>query len=311
MDDPAITLEDVRVSFGPVQALDGLSLEVNRGDMFGLVGPDGSGKTTTIRLLCGLLDADAGSAHVLGHSLPREKRAIRDRIGYLSQRFSLYEDLSIDENIAFFATLHQVADFRRRRDELLAFTRLTPFRDRHAGKLSGGMKQKLALACTLIHRPELILLDEPTTGVDPVARRDFWKILADIRRSGVTILLSTPYLDEAERCSRVALVHDGRAIISGSPDDIRGVVSGSVFEVVTPRAREANRVLGAMADPPAIQLFGDRLHVILPSNRPFAGVLHALEEDSIPVTQARQIRPTLENAYIALVERAHANLHDS
>jgi ABC-2 type transport system ATP-binding protein len=194
---------------------------VRKGEMFGLIGPDGAGKTTTIRLLCGLLHADAGRVRVLGRDPVKEHRAVTDDIGYLSQRFSLYGDLSIDENIAFFAEIHGVSDYHSRRDRLLDMTQLARFRTRLADRLSGGMKQKLALACTLVHEPKVIVLDEPTTGVDPVSRRELWKLLSQFLASGITILLSTSYLDEAERCSRVALLHEGRLLAIGEPGAIR------------------------------------------------------------------------------------------
>ncbi len=193
----AINIEQLHKNYGDIKAVNGINLNVNEGEMFGLVGPDGAGKTTTIRILCGLLKVDSGSVEVLGSELKKNKKEIQNQIGYLSQKFSLYGDLSVDENIEFFADIHNVKDFHNRRNELLAFTRLTPFRDRLAEKLSGGMRQKLALACSLIHKPKILFLDEPTTGVDPVSRRDFWKILSDLQKEGITILMTTPYLDEA------------------------------------------------------------------------------------------------------------------
>lgn len=218
----AIQLTNVAKRYGTVDALAGLTFDVRPGEMFGLIGPDGAGKTTAIRIMCGLLHPDAGEVRVLGVDPARNHRAIAEGIGYLSQRFSLYGDLTIDENIAFFAEIHGVANYQRRRDQLLEMTRLTPFRDRRADRLSGGMKQKLALACTLVHEPHLLLLDEPTTGVDPVSRREFWKLLSESLAGGITILMSTPYLDEAERCSRIALVHEGRTLAIDEPDRLRG-----------------------------------------------------------------------------------------
>ncbi|MBM2841724.1 MAG: ABC-type transport system ATPase component, partial [Bacteroidetes bacterium] len=185
----AIETKDLSRSFGDIKAVDRISLTINEGEMFGLVGPDGSGKTTTIRMLCGILAPTSGSATVLGHDIIKQSEKVKKEIGYLSQRFSLYGDLSIDENIEFFAEINKVYDFKQQREELLDFTRLKPFRDRLAERLSGGMKQKLALACTLIHTPKVILLDEPTTGVDPVSRRDFWKILQSLIKQGITIVM--------------------------------------------------------------------------------------------------------------------------
>jgi ABC-2 type transport system ATP-binding protein len=218
----AVQLTRVVKRYGDVTALADLTLDVQRGEMFGLIGADGAGKTTAIRLMCGLLHPDAGDVRVLGVDPTRDRRAVAEGIGYLSQRFSLYGDLTIDENLAFFAEIHGVAGYQRRRDELLDMTQLTPFRDRRADRLSGGMKQKLALACTLVHEPDVLLLDEPTTGVDPVSRREFWKLLSEALASGITILMSTPYLDEAERCTRIALIHEGRTLALDDPELLRG-----------------------------------------------------------------------------------------
>jgi ABC-2 type transport system ATP-binding protein len=223
----AIAFNAVVKKYGTTKALDALTLDVQRGEMFGLIGSDGAGKTTAIRLMCGLLRAGSGSIRVLGHDPVRQHRALTERVGYLSQRFSLYGDLTIDENVAFFAEIHGVSGYQRRRDQLLDMTQLTPFRGRLADKLSGGMKQKLALACTLVHEPELILLDEPTTGVDPVSRREFWKLLSEFLSHGITILMSTPYLDEAERCSRVALLHEGRLLACDEPSRLRAEMPGT------------------------------------------------------------------------------------
>ncbi len=223
----AIELSGVTKRYGSTLALDALALQVQRGEMFGLIGSDGAGKTTAIRLMCGLLRADSGGIRVLGDDPVREHRRVTERVGYLSQRFSLYGDLTIDENVAFFAEIHGVRQYERRRDQLLDLTQLTPFRARLADRLSGGMKQKLALACTLVHEPELILLDEPTTGVDPVSRREFWKLLSEFLSDGITIVMSTPYLDEAERCGRVALLHDGRLLACDAPSALRAAMPGS------------------------------------------------------------------------------------
>ena len=207
--------------FGEVRAVEDVSFDVRRGEMFGLIGPDGAGKTTTLRMLLGLLRPDSGQARTCGLDPLRQRRRLSSRVGYLSQRFSLYGDLSVDENVSFFAEIHDVRDYAARRDALLEMVRMTEFRDRLAERLSGGMKQKLALVCTLIHTPELLVLDEPTTGVDPVSRRDFWRLLARLQREGLTILLTTPYLDEAERCTRVALVDHGQLLTVDAPDALR------------------------------------------------------------------------------------------
>ncbi len=223
----AIELQDVSRRYGRTTALDKVSLTVGRGEMFGLIGSDGAGKTTAIRLMCGLLRPDGGRVQVLGRDPVAQHRDTTKRVGYLSQRFSLYGDLTVDENIAFLAAIHGVDDFEARRNQLLDMTQLTPFRGRLADRLSGGMKQKLALICTLVHEPELLRLDESTTGVDPVSRREFWKLLSEFLSRGITIVMSTPYLDEAERCTRVALLHDGRLLASDEPSRLRGSLPGA------------------------------------------------------------------------------------
>jgi len=206
--------------FGPVTAVDHLDLTVARGEIFGLVGPDGAGKTTTLRMLCGLLDPTEGSARVAGHDVAHESRAVKDQIGYMAQRFGLYGDLTVEENMVFYADLFGIQGEERARltAELLRMTRMEPFRDRQGGKLSGGMKQKLALMCTLLHRPQILFLDEPTNGVDPVSRRDFWAILYQLLKEGITIFMATAYLDEAERCNRVGLMHKGKLIRCSAPE---------------------------------------------------------------------------------------------
>ncbi len=235
----AVVLDRVSRNYGPVRAVSELSFSIRAGEMFGLIGPDGAGKTTTIRMICGLLRADAGSLRVLDLDPARQHREVTHSVGYLSQRFSLYADLSINENIAFFAEIHGMRDYHATRQRLLELTQLAPFRNRLAGQLSGGMKQKLALACTLIHQPRLIVLDEPTTGVDPMSRREFWKLLSEFLSQGITILMSTPYLDEAERCSRVALLHQGKLLALDTPGALRQTLPGSLFEVIAPDHRRA------------------------------------------------------------------------
>ena len=224
---PAIRFDGVTRRYGAVTALENLTFEVRPGEMFGLIGPDGAGKTTTIRLAGGLLRPDAGRITVFGRDPVAEHRAITGEVGYLSQRFSLYGDLTIDENVAFFAEIHGVKRFQPARDRLLDMTQLTPFRARRADRLSGGMKQKLALACTLVHEPRILLLDEPTTGVDPVSRREFWKLLSEALSRGLTIVMTTPYLDEAERCTRVALLHEGRLLALDAPSNLQRRKAGA------------------------------------------------------------------------------------
>jgi ABC-2 type transport system ATP-binding protein len=209
--------------FGALTAVDHLDLTVAKGEIFGLVGPDGAGKTTTLRMLCGLMDPSEGSALVAGHDVARESRAVKDQIGYMAQRFGLYQDLTVEENMTFYADLFDITG-QTRADltaQLLRMTRMEPFRARPAGKLSGGMKQKLALMCTLLHRPQILFLDEPTNGVDPVSRRDFWAILYQLLKDGITIFMTTAYLDEAERCNRVGLMHRGKLIRCSTPEAMK------------------------------------------------------------------------------------------
>jgi ABC-2 type transport system ATP-binding protein len=297
----AIQLTNVVKCYGATEALAGLTLDVQRGEMFGLIGADGAGKTTAIRVICGLLHADRGDVRVLGRDPVREHRAVTDKVGYLSQRFSLYGDLSIDENIAFFAEIHGVRAYQRRRDQLLEMTQLTPFRARLADRLSGGMKQKLALACTLVHEPELILLDEPTTGVDPVSRREFWKLLSEFLAHGITILMSTPYLDEAERCSRVALLHEGRILAADEPSRLRTLMPGTLVEVMGAGAAafvEQIRRIPGVAD---AQVFGERLHVTLAdtSDEAVARFAEALRGTPLREAAVRPVAPSLEDVFIA------------
>jgi ABC-2 type transport system ATP-binding protein len=289
--------------FGSIEAVRSLDLTVREGEMFGLVGPDGAGKTTTVRMLCGILSPTSGSASVLGFDLEREAGEIKSRIGYLSQKFSLYGDLTIDENIEFFAEIHLVRDFRKRREELLEFTRLTPFRGRLAERLSGGMRQKLALACTLIHTPRLIFLDEPTTGVDPVSRRDFWKILSSLLRSGITIVMTTPYMDEAERCSRVGLLAGGRLLAADTPRNIKLLMRGTVVEIVCPEIRRAFAILRGLPGVREVQLFGDRLNAVVDDPENEGRVIEAaLLREGIPILQKRIIAPSLENVFISVTD---------
>ena len=230
--------------FGEVVAVDHLDLFIASGEIFGLVGPDGAGKTTTLRMLCGLIDPTEGSARVAGYDVVREMQAVKDRIGYMSQRFGLYQDLSVQENMAFYADLFGVVGSQRTSltEQLLHMTRMEPFCARRAGQLSGGMKQKLALMCTLLHRPQILLLDEPTNGVDPVSRRDFWAILYQLLKEGITILMATAYLDEAERCNRVGLMHRGKLVQCDTPQNLKRKAEATNMEAVftkTVRAADA------------------------------------------------------------------------
>jgi ABC-2 type transport system ATP-binding protein len=291
-------------NFGALRAVSDFSLRLEQGEMFALVGPDGAGKTTILRLLCGILAPAAGRARLLGKDLLAGGSGVRTRLGYLSQGFSLYGDLSVDENIAFFAGIHSLRDYRRRRDELLEMTRLTPYRKRLADRLSGGMKKKLALACTLIHAPELLLLDEPTTGVDPVSRRDFWIILSGLLRTGLTVLLTTPYLDEAERCTRVGLLSAGRLLRTDTPEKIRQSFPYHTLEIVTGDLQAAAAFLETRMEVQAedIQVFGDRLHLLVPKQKEAAHIESLLAARGLPVESCRAVPPSLENVFIFLMK---------
>lgn len=308
----AIEATDLTKHFGDVKAVDRLRLDVRSGEMFGLVGPDGAGKTTTIRLLCGVLAPGSGTARVLGKDIVTQADDVKKEIGYLSQRFSLYGDLSVDENIEFFAEINGVFDYRARREELLAFTRLMPFRDRLAEQLSGGMKQKLALACTLVHTPRILFLDEPTTGVDPVSRRDFWRILQSLLQQGITIVMTTPYLDEAERCSRVALMNKGRVMMLDTPANLKHTMPGEVVEFVCDRVRGALVCLRSFPGVQDVQAFGDRLNVIVRDAREqVPAIQEVLHTRGISVTSWRIIGPTLENIFIYLLTHHQDNEVDA
>ncbi len=303
----AIVAENLVKTFGAMRAVDGVSLTVQAGEIYGLVGPDGAGKTTTLRLLCGGYAPDAGRASIGGFDLARHTEAAREQIGYLPQRFSLYDDLTVIENLRFFAEVHGLkgAQWKPRAQEVLAFVGLAEFADRLAVQLSGGMKQKLGLATALVHRPKVLLLDEPTGGVDPVTRQDFWQlIIRSVSREGVSVLISTPYMDEASRCSRVGFIHRGRLVIQGTPGEIAGRLNGRVIELVG-APREAMRHI-ATADPDVedVQVFGDRLHlrVRLGSRDWVLGRLPGkMQEAGVHVRRSRSIAPTLEDAFIELL----------
>lgn len=299
-----IKIEGLAKSFAELRAVDNISLNIERNEVFGIVGPDGAGKTTLIRMLCGLLLPDSGTADILGFDLLKERSRIKNEIGYLSQKFSLYADLTVDENIEFFAELHGVRQFSERRDELLEFTRLTNFRNFLAAKLSGGMKQKLALACTLIHKPKIIFLDEPTTGVDPVSRRDFWKILSELHNEGVTILISTPYMDEAERFNTIAMMNGGKLLMSETPKVIKASMKKVIIELVTPRLREAYKAISESTGFES-QLFGDRLDVAVDDYENDLALLRSvLKTKGIEITGQRIKPASLENVFIHLLKEA-------
>jgi ABC-2 type transport system ATP-binding protein len=303
----ALELDRVTKRFGATEAVRGVSYAVNPGEMFGLIGPDGAGKTTSIRLMCGLLRPDGGQIRVLGKDPVKNHHAITTQIGYFSQRFSLYGDLTIDENIAFFAEIHGVSRYQDRRNRLLEMMQLTPFRSRLADRLSGGMKQKLALACTLVHEPQIILLDEPTTGVDPVSRREFWRLLSEFLSQGITILMATPYLDEAERCSRIALMSNGRILALDEPTALRTGFPDDIIEVLAVPQGVAEQVIRRDPEVRDVQTFGERLHVRVPlgrANEAVARLSLACGQARVHVTGMRSVPASLEDVFIDRVVTA-------
>ncbi|MBU4200599.1 MAG: ABC transporter ATP-binding protein [Verrucomicrobia bacterium] len=298
-----IQTEHLARAFGTVPAVTSLDLAIKRGEMFGLVGPDGAGKSTAIRLLCGILKPTGGHGRILDYDLERQSEQIKARIGYLSQEFTLYGDLTVDENIEFFAEIHGVSDFGRRRNELLEFTRLTPFRRRLAQALSGGMKKKLALACTLIHTPEIIFLDEPSTGVDPVSRGEFWNILSGILDQGVTIFVTTPYLDEAERCHRISLMHHGHLIMTGTPTDVKSAMPGQIYRFDGPAPGPAYEALRRHWPPTHLVRYGDHVRFWTLAGEPEAREASSeLERQGLGPVAIRNTPPSLEDAFVALLD---------
>lgn len=300
---PVVTATRLSRSFGPVKAVNDLEISINRGELYGLVGPDGSGKTTTMRLLAGILEPTEGDATVAGFSVRSEPERVKARIGYMSQRFGLYEDLTVLENILFYADLYEVPEGGRKEriNRLLSFSGLEPFQRRLAGALSGGMKQKLGLACALVHTPEVLLLDEPTNGVDPVSRRDFWRILYDLLREQVTIFLSTSYLDEAERCTRIGLIHQGSIVLEGDPLQVRRSFTAPMIELWPDRVREAGTAARGIGGVQEVTVYGDRLHITLQPDTPPAAVVEGLKRAGIAVIEHRDILPSLEDVFIASV----------
>jgi ABC-2 type transport system ATP-binding protein len=292
--------------FGSLTAVDQLSLEIAQGEVFGLVGPDGAGKTTTLRMICGLLDPTSGQSRVAGYDVAANPDAVKDRIGYMAQKFGLYGDLSVDENMRFYADLFGVSgkDRERLTGSLLQMTRMEPFRSRPAAKLSGGMKQKLALMCTLLHRPEVLFLDEPTNGVDPVSRRDFWNILQELVRNGMTVFVTTAYLDEAEHCDRLGLMDHGRLIELNRPDAIKKSLSERCFEVCCADNRIARQVISGEEGILCADPSGAALHVFAdPQRWSAAAIEKVLLRRGLGPVAAVEIVPSLEDMFIALIRK--------
>src|SRR5260370_12214224 len=309
MPDSIIKTTDLTRRFGDLTAVDRLNIEVARGEIFGVVGPEGAGKPTALRLLCALMDATSGAAWVAGHDVAREPQAVKDRIGYMAQRFGLYADLSVDENMDFYADLFGVtpADRAKLLPDLLRMTRMQPFRARRAGLLSGGMKQELALMCTLLHRPEILFLDEPTNGVDPVSRRDFWAILYQLAQDGITIFVTTAYLDEAERFHRLGLMDHGRLIRCDSPAALKSQMEEACYEVQSPQQRPAKQMLQSAEGVVSVEPSGATLHLFLSQAKPTVEKLQAtLNNQNLGPAVFRPIVPSLEDGFIATIHKSEA-----
>lgn len=312
-----IQTQNLTKSFGATQAVRGLSLEVRAGELFGLLGPDGAGKTTTMRMLASILDPDDGDAWVGGYHAVRQADEVKREIAYVGQAFGLYPDLSVEENIDFFADLYGVAAAERaaRKDRLLRFSNLAPFRGRMAGALSGGMKQKLAIACALIHTPKIVLLDQPTSGVDPLSRNELWKILYGLIREGVTIFVTTAYLDEAERFHRVALLHEGRLLACGTPAELKSGLAGVMLEVRSSDGRRAAAALREAFPDGEANLFGHRVHLLLHGAR--ADQLHPLREMAgqalrrvgLEPESIEPLTPELEDVFLSMINQRAAGQH--
>jgi ABC-2 type transport system ATP-binding protein len=300
----AIKTLNLTKTFEDNVAVDNLNLEIQRGELFGLVGPDGAGKTTIMRLLSAILQPTSGDAWIAGHSIHGEEEQIKEKIGYMSQRFGLYEDLTVIENIDFYADLYGVPLSERpsRYERLLGFSNLTPFKKRLAGNLSGGMKQKLGLSCALVHTPEVLLLDEPTGGVDPVSRRDFWRILYDLLKERVTIFISTAYLDEAERCTRIALIHKGKVLVTNEPSSVKKIIGVPMIEISTSEARLAGKFIGSIDGVLSVSTYGDKLHVALQNKEITTKIMDQLKAKGFSVEGERQIVPSLEDVFISMVK---------
>lgn len=303
--DHVIVVQDLCRDFGETRAVRNLELVVRRGELFGLVGPDGAGKTTTIRMLAGILQPTSGNAWIDGVSVVNDPEGVKEHIAYMPQRFGLYQDLTVIENLVFYADLFQVPakDRASRMEELFAFSRLGPFKNRLADALSGGMKQKLGLACALIHSPRLILLDEPTNGVDPVSRRDFWRILYELLNKGITILVSTAYLDEAERTTRTALISDGKLIDVGTPAYLKSLVHGVMMELAPSDVSGARKSLVLGDGVLDVNVFGDTLHVRLENKSVESVVNHLLSQGGVEILSWKWIDPSMEDAFLSLIPR--------
>lgn len=298
----SVETKNLTKKFGKTIAVNSLNLSVAEGEIFGLVGPDGAGKTTTIRLLCALLDPDGGTVKVIGYDTKREGEKLKEYIGYMSQKFSLYGDLTVEENLNFFADIRMVGHDERekRKKELYSFNRLEKYKDRLAANLSGGMKQKLALSCTLVHTPKILFLDEPTTGVDPVSRREFWDIIKSLVPM-VTVFVSTPYMDEAEKCDHVGLIHEGSIMLYDTPAKIRAKMDKSIIELQCTDIKLAGRALKAAFE---VEMFGDRLHIVSGSvSADMTKIKNILQEKNADIRSIKEIPPSLEDVFVWLLRK--------
>jgi ABC-2 type transport system ATP-binding protein len=306
---PIIEITSLTRDYKKIHAVDGLTLAIEPGELFGLVGPDGAGKTTTLRLLAGLLDVTEGKATILGFDLRTKAEEIKPHVGYMAQQFSLYSELSVMENLQFFAELFDVApkDMTERTERLLTFAGLTEFKERRAAHLSGGMQKKLALACTLIHQPEILLLDEPTTGVDPISRREFWNILTELHLQGTTIIVSTPYMDEADRCSRVGLMYAGKLVECDSPLKIREKLEGEIIEIQPEDWQKTLKTVTGLSGVHEAQTYGESIHLLVDSGkRRLPEIERLLRKEKLAYRSIRLAPARMEEAFISLIRKLEA-----
>lgn len=298
-------------TFGSQTAVKEMNLEVKVGEIFGLVGPDASGKTTTLRMLCGILPPDSGEAKVAGYDILKEAESLKEKVGYLPQRFGLYGDLTVLENIHFYGDLYQVPrrERKERIERLLQFANLKPFTKRRAQDLSGGMKQKLGLICALIHTPQILFLDEPTTGVDPLSRRDFWIVLYELLKEGVTILFSTSYLDEAERCNRIGLIFQGELMIVDTPSAVKAQLGGTILELRMENHQKAMRWLEGMEFIKNLVLSGDKIHILVEDRfKAEKKIRSTLRERGIEIFTLEETQPSLEDAFVSIIQERKKGL---
>jgi ABC-2 type transport system ATP-binding protein len=300
----AASLKGLTRTFADITAVDGLTFEVGSGELFGIVGPDGAGKTTTLRMLAGVLRPTSGAVRVAGVDVAADPEGVKHHIAYMAQRFGLYEDLTVAENLSFYADLYQVPKAERpaRLERLYEFSRLGEFQDRLAGNLSGGMKQKLSLSCSLVHQPDVLLLDEPTFGVDPISRRELWLILHEMVHQGVTVIVSTSYLDEAERCDRVVMMHEGRTLALDEPMVLQDSLAGTMLSLRTDHPRATRDLLRHTPAVDSATLFGEVVHALVPAGTSEADVRRALEKEGIELLEVEEVEPSLEDLFIHLVQ---------